>query len=354
MNDRYAYIRADASKSIGMGHINRAALVAQMLRERFRVETKLVMRKDPLGEPFAEARGLHVVAFDAPTMKEEIEFLQVLAFENETPALFILDVLKDDTDAFYMNCIHKFMCPVMAITDDSFQRVIDADLIVNGNPLQIGQDYSAETGRYLLGPQYFLMDHAYAQVHDRRPDGKIKKILVTLGASDHNDILFKLLGVLNDVKGSFELVMIVSSACGYLDQLKTFLKTYPRRCDLHIDAPTLVPFWQQADAAITAGGNTLFERIAARVPGATLCQLTRQMEIADQFEVLGVNVNLGFGPTINATDLKAGIERFLSDTKTHIQHYELAPRFVDGKGLERLGDALEPFLKGSQHELRST
>jgi UDP-2,4-diacetamido-2,4,6-trideoxy-beta-L-altropyranose hydrolase len=346
MTERYVYMRADGSKGIGMGHINRCALVAKMLRERFGMKAKLLMKKDPLGEPFAASRGFEVVAFDAPTIKEEIEFLQVMAFEG-SPALFILDVLKNDTDAFYMDCVHKFMCPVVAITDDSLQRVIDAEVVINGNPLQAGQDYSAERGKYLLGPQYFLMDETYAKRHERRPNGMIKKILVTLGASDHNDILFKLLSALKNVSGNFELLIIASTASGYLDRLKEFLLDCPREWRLHVDAPTLIPFWQEADAAITAGGNTLFERIAACLPGATLCQLPRQVEVADGFEKLGVNVNLGFGPDINEADLKVRIEDFLKDTQAHVRHFEFSPRFVDGRGLERLGDALEMFLSGS-------
>jgi spore coat polysaccharide biosynthesis predicted glycosyltransferase SpsG len=326
-----------------MGHINRCSLVAKMLAERFGFKSKLVMKRDALGEPFARSRGLEVLAFDAPTMKEEIEFLQVLAFED-SPALFVLDVLKDDTDAFYMDCVHKFMCPVVAITDDSFQRVIDAELVINANPLQVGQDYSAEKGRYLLGPPYFLMDQTYAKVHTRRPDGNVKKILVTLGASDHNDIVFKLLDALKNVSGDFEVLLIASSASGYLHRLRKFLNGYTRRLDLRVDAPTLVPFWQQADIAITAGGNTLFERIAACVPGATLCQLPRQMEVADKFEAMGLNVNLGFGPTIDSAVLQSGIERFLKDITAHVRHFELAPRVVDGRGLERFGEALDTFF----------
>jgi UDP-2,4-diacetamido-2,4,6-trideoxy-beta-L-altropyranose hydrolase len=347
--EKTVFIRADGSKAIGMGHINRAALVAGMLERRFGLKAKLLMKKDPLGEAFAAARHMNVLAFDAPTIKEEIEFLQVLAFED-SPSLFVLDVLKDDTDAFYMNCIQKFMCPVLAITDDSLQRVIDADLILNGNPLQTGMDYSADCGRgrYLLGPEYFLMDASYALAHDRRPDGNIKKLLVNVGASDHNDILFKLLNALKSVSGDFQVLVIASTASGYIVKLKNYLNTYPKTWDLYTDVPSLAPFWKQADAAITAGGNALFERIAARVPGATLCQLTRQMEIADSFQKLGVNVNFGFGPDVAEADLKIKIEAFLKDVQTHIRHYEQAPRFVDGRGLERLGDALDPYLKESQ------
>lgn len=339
------FIRADGSKAIGMGHLNRAYLIAGMLQERFDCSIKVLMRRDPLGEAFAQRRGLAVLAFHATTMNQEIEFLQEMAFK-ESPSLLVLDVLENDTNAFYMDCLHKFSAPIAAITDDSFKRVIDADLIVNGNPAQIGQDYSGEGGKYLLGPKYFLMDEAYAGAHQDSPKEKVQKVLITLGASDHNDLLFKLLSDLEDVRHDFSLVLIVSSACGYIDRLKEFLNAYSRKYELYIDAPSLAPFWKQADMAITAGGNTLFERIAARVPGVTLCQLIRQNEIAESFERLGVNKNLGFGPELKEGEIKTKLTDFLNDFPSRSKQYGLSPQHVDGRGLERLGNELQTILKG--------
>lgn len=342
-----ALIRADGSKAIGMGHLNRAALVAGILKTRLGLSATVLMRKDAAGEQFARSRGLNVAVFNAQTVKEEIEFLQVVAFQ-ESPVLFILDVLENDTDAFYMNCLHKFDAPIVAITDDSLRRVIDADLVVNGNPAQISLDYSGNGGKYLLGPKYFLMDEGYKGIQHRQPAETVRTLLVTLGGSDHNDLLFKLLNVLKEVRQSFALVLVVSSASGYIDRLKNFLNDYPFKCNLYVDAPTLVPFWQQADAAITAGGNTLFERIAARVPGATLCQLPRQNEIAYCFEKLGVNKNLGFGPQIADEELKKRIELFLEDAPSRLTQYERAPQYVDGQGLKRFAQELESILKGAR------
>lgn len=338
------FIRADGSKAIGMGHLNRAYLIAGMLKADFGFTCKVLMRKDPSGESFARNRGLDVVTFNASTVQEEISFVKKAA-EGEPPRLVFLDVLENDTNPEYMDSLRAFGAPVVAITDDSFRRVIKADLIVNGNPAQIGQDYSGEGGKYLLGPKYFLMDEAYAGAHQDRPGKDVRKVLVTLGASDHNDLMFKLLDALKMVSHDFALLLIVSSACGYLDRLKNHLSDHPRKCDLYIDTPTLIPFWRQADCAVTAGGNTLFERIAARVPGVTLCQLIRQNEIAGTFERLGVNVNLGFGPQLSVLKIKEGIEKFLDDPSVRLKQYERSPDHVDGKGLKRLADVLGHLLK---------
>ena len=59
--------------------------------------------------------------------------------------------------------------------------------------------------------------------------------------------------------------------------------------------------------AITAGGNTLFERICAGVPGLTINQLDRQDGFADMFELLNVNINLGLWHAFDSSDLDRAV-----------------------------------------------
>ncbi|MBP6342793.1 MAG: hypothetical protein KA403_02540 [Candidatus Omnitrophica bacterium] len=342
---RSVFIRADGSKAIGMGHLSRAHLIAEMLRSRFATDVKIIMRRDPLAEMFARKKGFDLVLFDAPSVNDEMGFLEAFA-QKEKPRLLILDVLENDTDPSYMRVCRQFSAPIVAVTDDSSRRTIDADIIVNGNPAQTGLNYDGQKGRYLLGPKYFLMDDAYAQNKRELAYHKAEKLLISLGASDHHDLLFKLLGSIKGIERDMALVLVISSASGYVERLKDFLTGYPKKYDLYVDAPNLVPFWEQVDLAVTAGGNTLFERIASRVPGATLCQLQRQMEIADSFERLGLNYNLGFGPGLGPDMIQGRLEKFLEDKVGHQVQFDKSPQFVDGKGLRRLADVLEPLLKG--------
>ncbi len=95
--------------------------------------------------------------------------------------------------------------------------------------------------------------------------------------------------------------------------------------------------------AITAGGNTLFERIATRLPGATLCQLNLQMKHAESFERLGVNVNLGYGPDLDHDLLCAKLNRFLYDSAEHKRQHSRASDIIDAKGLENFIAAFEGY-----------
>lgn len=339
-------IRADGSKAIGMGHIKRAGIIADMLKEQFGIRSKLIMKEDEAAKNFANRKDLETIVIPQDANhKEEIESLDKIV-EKERPSLFVLDVLENDTDDFYMSSLRKFNLPIAAVTDDSKRRIIDADIVLNGNPCQIGQDYSDQKGEYLVGPMYFLMESSYADTKVKEPVQDIKRVLLTFGGSDHNNLLFRILDVFKRLRPDLSFLIISSEATGYLSKLKEHIDQLDIDTELLIDVESLLPFWGQCDLAITAGGNTLFERIATRLPGATLCQLPRQTEIADRFESLGVNVNLGFGPEVSDEVLYKRLRDFLDDRQNHRSQYSRAPEVTDGGGLIRFGKKIKTLLEG--------
>jgi spore coat polysaccharide biosynthesis predicted glycosyltransferase SpsG len=337
-------IRADGSKEIGMGHLRRACLLARMFMEKFGFKTKLVMKENEWARKFLSNRRIEVIALpEAIEVDEESELLWQISKE-ECPVLFVVDVLEQDINAVYMNELRKIGCLIIAITDDSYKRIINADLILNGNPNQVNLDYSQAPGRYLLGPKYFLMDYEYISTEVEEPKENIRKILLTLGGGDQNNLLFMILDMLVKIRQDLLVMIVTSKASGYLDRLRDYLKQISLTYELLTDVETLAGLWSKCDIAITAGGNTLFERIASRLPGATICQLKRQVEIAEKFESFGVNVNLGLGLDINDDLLSKRISEFINNREVHLVQYDNAQKILDGKGVIRFADEIASLL----------
>ena len=347
-------VRADGSKQIGMGHLYRAYLLSNMFRDKLGMRAKLIMRNDLAAEKFLGDRDIETIPLpESITINEEIELLKEIT-EIEQPLLYVLDVLEQDINKSYVKAVRGFGCPVVAISDDSLRRVIDADIVINGNPNQIGQDYSDTLGKYLLGPMYFLMDQGYENIKVKVPSGYVQKILLTFGGSDHNNLLFRVLDTLEGMKRKLSVLIIASEGSGYVDRLQKYIKQSNIPCELFVGVSSLVPFWEQCDLAITAAGNTLFERIAARLPGATLCQLDRQMEIADRFESLDVNINLGSGQNVSDDILSKRIADFIDNRELHHLQYLKSPQIIDGKGLRRFISEVQSLLNIYQDGLRET
>ena len=335
-------IRADGSKEIGLGHLKRAVLICEYLLSTRNIHTFLLSKIDDQIIPFIENTNIELVKMNTNcNIKEEIHFISKLVNDIK-PIYFILDVLENDINLQYMNDLKKMKIPIIAITDDSYKREINADLILNGNPKQLKINYSTGNYKYLLGPKYFLMSSEYENLNFFKPtNNNFKRVLLSVGGSDHNDLIFlalDALGIINEIQ---ELIIISSKVTGYIERIKEYLKKIKKQTKLFLDVPCIAPYFKKVDIAITAGGNTLFERIASHIPGATICQLKRQMEIADCFEELKVNYNIGFGPELSVSTIQEKFQNFINNYQQQLIQHEQSKKIIDGKGLIRFCEKLD-------------
>ena len=102
-------------------------------------------------------------------------------------------------------------------------------------------------------------------------------------------------------------------------------------------------YWNQYKFAITAGGNTVFERIAAGVPGMTINQLLRQNQFSDFFALKGLNTNLGMWNDYCEESLAKHLAMYASESFPHILPPK--PRPIDGRGGLRVASHIIEMMK---------
>lgn len=329
-------IRADGSKNIGMGHLNRCYLLAIFLKKNYNLSALFVSKDDPASKLFLankrESIDTIFIKSDV-SIERETQFIKNIIYERKIK-LLILDLLDVEISSKYLSMLININARICVISDDSYYHEFPVELVINGNPLQISKNYSKSKGRYLIGPKYFIMDEIYSIIPKK--ENKKSNVLVTIGGSDHNNLLFSILKPLilsNDVE---KIIVIASKATGYSEELVNLSQNQDSAKDIkvHFDVESLSEFWQTCGLAITAGGNTLFERIASGVPGATICQLERQMEIANSFEKLQVNINLGFGPVLTQENMNNAINNFIENNLSHSIQRKYSSIIVPGNGLQ--------------------
>ena len=328
-------IRSDGSKNIGMGHINRCYILASYLKKKYKLKPILLTKDNLSTREFLSNKknSLKTIHFNSDLFyDQEIELIINLISINNIKLLF-LDLLVVEDESIYLELIKKIKIPICIISDDSNYHEFPVNLIINANPNQIEDNYLKLKNKYLIGPKYFIMDEYYSKMIPNSSDNFT--VLVSLGGTDHNDIIFFILKSLIKSKYVEKIIVISSKSSGYSEKLENFsLLTKDTKIEIYFDVESLSTYWQKCGLAITAGGNTLFERIASGTPGASICQLNRQMEIANAFENLKVNVNLGFGPTLSEKELNISIENFLKNEKSHLIQREYSSKILAGNGLE--------------------
>ena len=341
----HVLIRADGSKKIGMGHINRCYLLATYLTNSYNLKIILLTKEDISTRRFlSNKKQLIEIIYLSPeySYENEINLIDSLININKVK-LLLLDLLDVENGFSYLDLLVKINIPICVISDDSYYHTFPVNLVINGNPNQLEDNYIKFKDNYLIGPKYFIMDKSYSTIQKKYNNKS--NVLVSLGGTDHNDIIFVVLKSL--IKSNYveKIVVISSKSSGYSRKLENLaIENKDTEIEIHLDVESLFFYWQTCGLAITAGGNTLFERIASGIPGATVCQLERQMEIANSFENLKVNINLGFGPTLSEKELSVSIENFLKNEKSHLIQREYSSKIVPGNGLELCAEEIVKLI----------
>ena len=340
-------IRADGSKDIGMGHINRALIISNYLATTKGSFCTLITKISDSTKIFLESKlefdnkFLNVIWIpEHTTLDEEIEFILNFQKSNAT-SFFVIDLLEESRPQNYVNSFKNKKIKIMLFSDSSKADNSYCDYFINGNPCLDANSFADNKYniKRFCGIENFIMSENHI-FHEANDPSKLKKyrLLVTIGATDHNNILFKVLRSLDKVKKEHEIEVLVvaSDAAGYSEDLKNILKSSTFDSNLKINLKCLSEVWEMADIAITAGGNTLFERVAAGLPGMTVTQLARQSKISERFEELDVNTHIGFGPDLELDFISNRVNNFLSNKEAQRNQFLNCKRFFKNSPLDNI------------------
>jgi len=241
LSKKMAYILADGSKSIGMGHLSRACLLASFFKTFMEFSTTIVMKPDRHAEQFIHNRKVKTLLLPRSQLAipNILNFMQT-RFDN-LPALFVLDVLNPEDYQDVIRQLRRLGCLTVVVFDESEKTAIEADIVVNGNPHQLDYDHSHSPGCYLVGPKYFIMDSAYGSIEVTTPKRTIKNVLVTVGGTDQNGLLFPLMDAINQIRSEAHFKIVTSKASGYCKQLHSFLQGLSLSTEVLVDVSGLAP-----------------------------------------------------------------------------------------------------------------
>lgn len=291
---RSIVIRADASETLGMGHIYRAVAVAQELARHNVVIVTDVAK--PLGRVLVSQYPFELVEVDG-----EAGFLEYV--RGVQPDLVILDQL--DTKSEYIRAIKTHAARLVTF-EDLGSGASEADLVVSDlyKNLQIPDDRQL-TGilNAILAPNF---ETALKPVPFR---AAVERILVVFGGTDPAQLTEKALEAL--AKANF--AGSVSVVLGPGVRRSITLEAYGLQGELHSNVKYMPEVMRKADLAISSAGRTVTELLSQGIPVICLCQNEKELTHTHASARFGV-VNLGLGELVDSGTLAAHIDRLVSST----------------------------------------
>lgn len=321
-------VRADASRSIGLGHVMRSVAYAEAAR-RWGIETLFVVSEDGLGAELAARRGFPVVEIPAP---EDTSWARTLK-----PA----DVVLFDGYHFTSQTLDASAQPgVMTVIMDDHMGAGHVDVVICPERGDAPHRLPA-TCAALCGMTYAPIRSEFSSC--RRLRGYPTErgaLLVMLGGADTTGLTGSVVRAAQKHRPRPFSVIHAVLGPGVFDRELAELGG-----DVVVlrDPPRLDEVFDGAVAAISSAGTGAWELFCMGVPTAIIEVGPAQAEAARQASAAGAAMHIGVGAA--ALDAIPAAVTSLADP--HLRHRlsSAALGFVDGHGADRVIEELDRHVR---------
>lgn len=362
------FIRADASKEIGTGHLMRCLSLSEEL-SLFCFNIVFVCREitEHLRK-IVERKGFGILKLNCSYPAGSIEDAEqtIAQLVNE------FGVLKDDwfiIDSYNIDFVWerevKNSCCKMVVIDDLANRKHDCHVLIDTNLHENNQmKYDGlllDSTVRLIGPEYSLLRNEFKEVLNSAVHyssrSNIETIFVCFGGTDPTSETLRVVNVLHTMlKGSSLKVNVVVGESNTDKAVLQEICGESENLNLFVQPPSIARIMIESDLAICSGGSLTWERYCMGLPGLIITVADNQVSIALQCEQFGVDHYLGKSSEITELEISKALRNLLYDVVDLEGRRIKARSVVDGLGVSRVvkmllkgwTDADESALAGTQ------
>lgn len=330
-------IRADASDRVGAGHLMRSVALAQYLHSVGVEVLFLTSTMDAKIRQYLDRQGFRTEYLDLSleACGTDLDLKKMLPRVPGDVDWVVLD--NDYFGLDYQKAVRQRGSALLVI-DDRNERQFSADLLVNHALDAESLKYDVPQGRALLGSSFAMIRQEFIR-HPLSRDKGVKNLLVTLGGSIQSGTGKKIMtaveGLPFDVRvfgGFSEKPQIAQRGTGNIEWIPATLEVAP-----HYD-------W--ADLAVCAGGGTCWELCFFGVVGIVGALAPHQLSVARSLERYGLFHAVGSYGEVSSADIAKALVDLAADPKRLDARRKEAKKLIDGKGTQRICDAMRAITVG--------
>lgn len=186
--------------------------------------------------------------------------------------------------------------------------------------------------------KYIPLSPVYQEKHRnaKQINEKVGNILVTQGGSDTYGFNPKIVRALYSIPTDININVVLGPNFSHNQQLDEALIPAPRKFNIIRGINDLSDLMLEADLAVSAGGNTLFELACLGVPTVVVCAEPFEVATSERLEKEGFGISLGFGKNITDTNIYSGVSKVLHNFSLRNAMMSKGKTLIDGKGIKRM------------------
>ena len=284
------FIRTDASRQLGMGHIYRCLALWEEMKDHD--ATIFVCKDYPVSADLYKQRGAMY-----ETVEDADDFIRICA--ERQPELIIIDML--DTQRDYIESLQKTGAKVVTF-EDLGEGAEAADLVVN----DLYKNVKLAKHRQLSGLRNAIISPLFEQFKPVELREKVDHILITYGGTDPSHLTEHALNGLQrtEFKGHVTVILGPGRPEEGID-----LDTYGLHGDVLKNVTDMPSIMKKADLALCSAGRTITELMTLGIPMLVMCQNMKELMHTHANCQYGV-INLGLGTLVSVDTLANHIDLF--------------------------------------------
>lgn len=341
---RLLSIRADASPTIGAGHVMRCYALAEAWQRRGGQVEFCSNGLPAILSRRLKNKGFDIYSDDLSELEKSAETHggYIKRLEETAPDWVVIDGYHFSSQLYEK--LFQSPWPTLVL-DDSFGHYPGADIVLNQNLYAEKQSCKDNNGIKLFGPHYALLRDEFL-THDRSKQiihRKVQRVLLTFGGSDPVGMTLKVLNSIQDLSDKLHIDVIVGALNPDIAEIRELAEASEIPIQIHFNVDRLTTLLNYSDLVITAGGSTCLELAYCGVPFIVIPVVDNQEPIAAFAAKSGIGKIIP-PDTIDSVgfqeSLISAFDQLASNYRLRQHMSQTAQKMVDGKGANRVVDKM--------------
>jgi UDP-2,4-diacetamido-2,4,6-trideoxy-beta-L-altropyranose hydrolase len=333
--------RADASPSIGGGHVMRCLALADALRSGGAECSFACSPQTPISAPALFGAGHHHIELDDTADAENLG----QAVPGGCDWLVV--------DHYGLNAAYEALCRPWArhimVIDDLANRHHDCDLLLDQTAGRTVSTYSglvpAESD-VLSGSQYALLRPEFAAARPtslaRRKSNRLKHVLVSMGLGDPVNVTQAVLEGIVESRLPLTVDVVLGPSSPSLSAVRSFIERHNSAFVLHVGTEAMAELMTKADICFGAAGSTSWERCCLGLPAVLTVIADNQREIVGRLVDEGAAISLGLASELTPTAVATTLHK-LNCNPAVLEELSMRSAIIcDGRGAQRVSMRIRP------------
>ncbi len=329
--------RTDASVAMGTGHAMRCLALAQAWQDAGGRAVFAAAETTPAIHARLVAESCEVLSVAAASGTAEDANRTIALAREQRADWIVVDGYQFGAD--YQRGLKAAGFKVLFLDDYGHAAHYFADLVLNQNAQADEKMYDAREPytRLLLGPRYCLLRREFAAWRGWKREIAMvgRKVLVTMGGSDPENLTGRVVGALRPLS-NIEATVVVGGSNPYFESLRRATLECEDWLQLRQSVTNMPELMAWADVAVAGAGSTCWEMCLLQLPMVLIDIADNQKPIARGLEAMGAAIHLGTGRSVTEKEIAKRAGGLLASDSERAALSERCGKLVDGCGTERV------------------